>query len=67
MPAANVFAPLIEVGGQANVGTAQGKGNLSFGMGGAGDNHVVAGLLLFGLIALVILHKSYKFSAKVSG
>lgn len=70
MPAANPFAPLIEVGGNATAGpaTARGGGSISFGNAGAqvGDHHVSAAFLGGSLLLLVLLYKRrFRFSTKV--
>lgn len=64
MPAANPFAPLIEVGGTASAGPA--AAGASFSVGNAADNHVSAGLVLLGIAVLVLLWKSkFRFSTTV--
>jgi len=70
MPAANPFAPLIDVGGSASAGpaTAKGGGSLSLGNGtGQLDTHHISGAVLAGaLLLLVLLHKGrFRFSTKV--
>lgn len=68
MPSSNPFAPLIDVGGTAQVGPASGSLSGSVGLGGidVGDHHATAGLLLLGLVGLVLLWKGrFRFSTKV--
>ncbi len=70
MPAANPFAPLIDVGGSATAGpaTAKGGGSISFGNGSTqiGDHHVSAAFLAGALLLLVLLYKRrFRFSTKV--
>lgn len=66
MPSANVFAPLIEVGGSASAGPVSGAVKASLGTGSAEDNHVAAGTLAVALIVLVLLWRNkFRFSTTV--
>jgi hypothetical protein len=67
MPSANPFAPMVDIGGSASAGPATARGGFSLGTtGGVGDNHVSAGLVLLGLVALVLLWKNkFRFSTTV--
>lgn len=68
MPAGNPFAPVIDVGGTAQVGPAQGGAsfNLGFGNGQVGDHHATAGFLLVSLALLYLLWKNkFRFSTTV--
>ena len=66
MPSANPFAPLIDVGGSASAGPAQGSVSASLGVNGMGDHHVSAGLLALALLALVLLWRNkFRFSTNV--
>ena len=63
MPAANVAAPVIEIGGDARGGpvSASARGSL-----GIDQNHGTAAWLLLGLGALVLLHRAkFRFSQTV--
>ena len=68
MPAANPFAPLIDVGGQAQAGPARVSGTSSFSLGDTqlGDHHVSAAFAAGALLLLVLLYKGrFRFSTKV--
>jgi hypothetical protein len=68
VPAANPFAPLIDVSGGATAGPAsvKGGGSLSLGNTTVGDHHISAAVLLGALVVLVLLHKGrFRFSTKV--
>ena len=63
MPTGNPFAPVIDVGGGAQIGPASGtiSGSLGLGSGTVGDHHATAGILLLGGVLLLILHVKGKF------
>ena len=65
MPSSNPFAPLIDVGGGAQVGPA--SANLSGTIANPSDHHATAGYVLIGLLALIALHKwgHFRFSTTV--
>jgi len=64
MPAGNVFAPLVEVGGTA--GPVQGNAGVSVGGVSVGDHHVSAGFVALGLLTLVILWRMrFRFSTTI--
>lgn len=68
MPAGNPFAPVIDVGGTAQVGPASGGAsfNLGLGNGTVGDHHATAGYLLISLAVLWLLWKKrFRFSTTV--
>ena len=68
MPAANPFAPLIDVGGNATAGpaTVKGGGSLSLGNGQLGAHHISGAVLAGALVLLIVLHKGrFRFSTKV--
>lgn len=68
MPAANPFAPLIEVGGSAQAGPARASGTSSFSLGDTqlGDHHVSAAFLAGSLVLLWALYtRRFRFSTKV--
>ena len=68
MPAGNPFAPLIEVGGNANVGpvSTNASGGINIGNAQVGDHHVAAGTVLVALAILYLLHKRrWRFSTRV--
>ena len=63
MPAANPFAPMIEVGGNAAAGPISARGGLNLS---AGDHAAASGYVLFGLLVLVLLWKGkFRFSTTV--
>lgn len=66
MPASNPFAPVIEVGGGANLGPASASANARVGNIVAGQHHGTAFYLVVALAVLVVLHRSrYRFSTTV--
>lgn len=68
MPAGNPFAPLIDVGGSAQVGPVSSTANAGINIGGAqvGDHHVAASTVLISLAVLFLLYKRrYRFSTRV--
>lgn len=65
MPAANPFAPVIEVGAQASAGGATAGGSVSLG-GSMGDNHAAALYLSLALVGLFLLWRNkFRFSTTV--
>lgn len=66
MPAANPFAPVIDVGASASVGGATASGGISVGSGGVADNHASALYLGLAIVALYLLYKNkFRFSTTV--
>jgi hypothetical protein len=63
MPAANPFAPTIELGGNVGAGPVSTSAGFSLGVS---DNHVAAGWAILALALLVLLWKSkFRFSTTV--
>lgn len=66
MPAANPFAPVIDVGGSASVGGVTASGGVSVGGGSVADNHASALYLVLAITALYLLYKNkFRFSTTV--
>lgn len=65
MPAGNVAAPVIEIGGDVRAGPANAAARAGIGTA-AGDNHGTAAWLLVGLAVLILLHRArFRFSQTV--